>query len=125
MSDLQRSILLNSEMIAIHQDDMRLSGRRMGYDDTNCKDVVPGISCQIWAKPLINQEFAIALYNAGTMTHDITVSWETINPEWMGATVSLRNVWAHSDLGSFTGSYTAQAVPSHGTVVVRASLISN
>jgi len=31
---------------------------------------------------------------------------------------TVRDVWSHTDLGSFSGSYTAASVPSHGVVML-------
>ena len=31
----------------------------------------------------------------------------------------VRDLWSHTDLGSFSGSYTASSVPSHGVVMLK------
>jgi hypothetical protein len=35
--------------------------------------------------------------------------------------VTVRDLWQKSDLGSFSDSYTATSVPSHGVVMLRLS----
>ena len=32
---------------------------------------------------------------------------------------TVRDLWSHTDLGSFSGSYTASSVPSHGVVMLK------
>jgi alpha-galactosidase len=54
----------------------------------------PGTNLQVWSKTL-----------TGT------------NVPTGAATV--RDLWNHTDLGSFNGSYTASSVPSHGAVMLR------
>ena len=95
---------------------------------------------QIWAKPLVNNEYALLVYNAGTKDHDITAGWfgvvcissfhsipftefKLLNPEWESKVLMLRDVWAHSDLGAMRLNYTVR-LPSHGVSVTRVSLSS-
>jgi alpha-galactosidase len=47
---------------------------------------------------------------------DITVNFADIN---LVGSVRVRDVWAQADAGVFTGSYTAKAVPFHGTALLR------
>jgi len=119
MTSIMTEVLYNTEMLAVHQDDLAIAGKRVGY--SQCGDPVH-TACQVWARPIIAEHtYAIALYNAGATAHDITVHWIMVDPEWgQHTTVQLRDLWAHKELGSFTGSFTAKNVPSHGVVVVKA-----
>ena len=36
-----------------------------------------------------------------------------------GSTATVRDLWAHADLGSFAGSYTATNIPAHGSVLLK------
>ena len=47
---------------------------------------------------------------------DITVNFADLN---LVGSVRVRDVWAQADAGVFTGSYTAKAVPFHGTALLR------
>jgi hypothetical protein len=47
---------------------------------------------------------------------DITISFSDIN---LFGNVSVYDIWARQTVGVFTGSYTAQAVPYHGTAFLR------
>jgi hypothetical protein len=31
----------------------------------------------------------------------------------------VRDLWSHTDLGSFSGSFTSSSVPSHGVVMLK------
>ena len=48
---------------------------------------------------------------------DIPIDFSILG--WAGATVKVRDIWARADVGSFTGTYTAKAVPCHGTAFLR------
>jgi hypothetical protein len=50
MTDVMNRVLLNQDLIAIHQDDAVLQGTRVGFDTTSA-GCAPGL-CQLWARPL-------------------------------------------------------------------------
>lgn len=79
----------------------------------------PSDTCQVWARPLSTGAFAAAMFNANNQTHGITTEWSVIpGAGWDSTTkVNVRDVWQHKDLGTFTGSYSAQ-VEAHGTVML-------
>jgi hypothetical protein len=49
---------------------------------------------------------------------DITVRFSDLN---LFGSVTVYDVWAQQSLGAFTGSFTAKAVPFHGTALLRLS----
>eukprot|EP00118_Oscarella_pearsei_P000245 m.4509 g.4509 ORF g.4509 m.4509 type:complete len:433 (+) comp10882_c0_seq1:159-1457(+) len=111
MSDVQKAILLNKELLAVHQDAMGKAGQRVGFADCGGTAKV----CQIWARN-VTGAVAVALYNADKIAHDITFNLTTVGMH--GKPTSMRDLWVHEDLGPFTGdSFTAKAIPSHGTNV--------
>jgi alpha-galactosidase len=58
----------------------------------------------------------VALLNRGASETNIRVAWTDIGyPDSLSATV--RDLWAHQDLGSHQGGFSAK-VPSHGVVMV-------
>jgi len=101
-----RDILTNKEVIAVDQDPLGREGRRVAKDG----------DLEIWAKQLRDGGRAVILLNRGSSQHEITVIWEDIGyPNHLSAAV--RDLWAHKDLGSFTGKFSAP-VDSHGVVMV-------
>ena len=54
---------------------------------------------------------------SGTAAASITAQWSALGIPTGAATV--RDLWSHTDLGTFSGSYTASSVPSHGVVMLK------
>jgi alpha-galactosidase len=109
MSAATRTTLTNSEVIAVDQDPMGIQGRLVAS---------PGANLQVWSKTLSGTSTrAVALLNRGSGTASITVQWSTLGIPAGAATV--RDLWSHSDLGTFSGSYTAASVPSHGVAMLK------
>jgi len=109
MNQTTKDILLNKEVIAVNQDSAGKQGSRV--KSTN--------GLEIWVKPLGTDGTtkAVALLNRNASASNITVNWSDIG---ITGSVTVRDLWAKADKGSFTGSYTA-SVPSHGTVVLKIS----
>jgi len=101
-----RDILTNKEVIAIDQDPLGRQGRRVWKDG----------DLEVWGRQLQNGDRAMILLNRGSAEQEITVNWEQVGyPSHLGAAV--RDLWAHKDLGKFTGKFSA-SVASHGVVMV-------
>jgi alpha-galactosidase len=99
-------ILTNKEVIAIDQDPLGRQGRRVWKDG----------DLEVWAKQLQNGDRAVILLNRGSTEQEITVGWEQVGyPAHLSTAV--RDLWAHQDLGKFTGKFAA-TVASHGVVMV-------
>ena len=107
MSPEIKEILTNSEVIAVNQDKLGREGRRIRKDG----------DLEVWAKPLGDGSRAVILFNRGAGEADVSVSWEEIAyPNHLPARV--RDLWAHKDLGTFTGKYSGR-VASHSVVMVK------
>jgi len=99
-------ILTNKEVIAIDQDPLGRQGRRVWKDG----------DLEVWSKQLQDGSRAVILLNRGASSREITASWEQIGyPGHLSAAV--RDLWAHKDLGKFTGKFSAP-VESHGVVML-------
>jgi alpha-galactosidase len=99
-------ILTNKEVIAINQDALGREGKRVWKEG----------DLEIWAKPMKDGSRAAVLLNRSASEAEITVPWTTLAyPEHVSAAV--RDLWAHKDLGKFTGKFSAK-VGSHDVVVV-------
>jgi alpha-galactosidase len=109
MSTTTRTILTNAEVIAVDQDALGVQGRVVA---------TPGTNLQVWSKTLSGTNTrAVALFNRGSGSASITVQWSALGLPAGNATV--RDLWSHADVGSFSGSYTATGVPSHGVAMLK------
>ena len=106
MSPDVKEILTNKEVIAVDQDALGRQGRRVWKNG----------DLEVWAKQLQDGSRAVVLLNRGASQQTVTATWEQIGyPDHLSA--SVRDLWAHKDLGKFTGKFSAP-VESHGVVVV-------
>ena len=108
MSQTIKDILLNREVIAVNQDPAGIQGTRVKASN----------GLEVWCKPLgsVNGTTkAVALLNRNGSAQSITVNFSDIG---LSGTVSIRDLWAKSDKGSFSGSY-SMMVPSHGTGMLK------
>jgi alpha-galactosidase len=109
MSTTTRDILINKEVIAVDQDALGIQGRVVA---------TPGTNLQVWSKALSGTNTrAVVLFNRSAAAASMKVEWSALGIPAGAATV--RDLWSKSDLGSFTGSYTAASVPSHGAVMLK------
>jgi alpha-galactosidase len=107
MSDTTRDILTNREVIAVDQDSLGVQGWLVAQ---------PAPDRQVWMKPLRGGARAVALVNRTEVPVEIAVEWTAIGLRPGAATV--RDLWAHRDLGRHVSRFGAQ-VPPHGVVMVR------
>jgi alpha-galactosidase len=107
MTPETKEILTNKEVIRIDQDKLGRQGRRVSQNG----------DLEIWARPLSDGGRGVILFNRGTAESEISVTWEQLAyPNHLSAKV--RDVWAHSDLGSHTGGYSTKVAP-HSVVMLR------
>jgi alpha-galactosidase len=110
MSAQTLAILTNSEAIAVDQDPAGEQGER-----------VAGIvdSAEVWSKPL-DYDFtarAVVLLNRSTNSSAIITCYLT-NLALLAGPATVRDLWAHQDLGTFTDSYTA-TIPPYGSMLLK------
>jgi alpha-galactosidase len=105
MSSETLAILTNKEVIAVDQDAKGAQGRRIAQEGP----------LEVWAKPLADGGTAVGLFNRGESTNPVTVSFLDLG---VPGSAQVRNLWTHTDLGSFDGSYTID-IPRHGAVLLR------
>ena len=99
-------ILTNKDVIAVDQDPLGIQGHRVKKNGDS----------EIWSKQMSDGARAVVLLNRGASEATIAVSWTDLGyPETLSA--SIRDLWAHKDLGKQKGSYSA-TVPSHGVAMV-------
>jgi alpha-galactosidase len=105
LSDASIAMLTNPEVIAIDQDQLGWQGVEIA--DTN--------GLQVWMRYLWRPGTrAVALLNTTSTAQPITVTWQEIR---MQRGASVRDLWAHQELGGFGTGYTA-TVPAHGAALL-------
>jgi Alpha galactosidase A/Alpha galactosidase C-terminal beta sandwich domain/Carbohydrate binding module (family 35) len=97
------SLLTNTEVVAIDQEG--IPALRVGNAN----------NLQVWEKPNGDGSYSVGLFNLGTAAASIKVNWSQLG---FGGSAAVRNLWTHTNLGSFNGSYTATSVPAYGSVLL-------
>ena len=72
---------------------------------------------QVWTKPLAADRAALLLLNIGPSAADITASLAALK---IGEGIALSDVWTGKAVAHSGDSYTAKAVPAHGSVFLLA-----
>jgi alpha-galactosidase len=102
------AILTNEEVIAVDQDPAGEQGIQVAGTPFR----------QVWCKPL-GTDFnakAVALFNLASIASSMTVNWTNLGLQ--AGTATVRDLWAHADLGMFTNSFTTN-VPADGVVMLK------
>ncbi|HEY1500188.1 MAG TPA: glycoside hydrolase family 27 protein [Acidobacteriaceae bacterium] len=106
MSSETKSILLNRAVIAVDQDPLGQSGRRLKKDG----------DIEVWSRQLADGSRAVVLFNRSANPQSIGVGWTDIGyPSSLRATV--HDLWSDKEVKDQTDHFAAQ-VPSHGVVMV-------
>jgi len=106
ISDLQKEILFNKEIIAINQD-VTPQGRPVKDGDMT-----------LWTRQLSDGSVAVALYNEEDQPQHIGFDAATIGLG-SGQRFSARDLWKHVDLGTFDGKFAPMQVEPHQSVMLR------
>lgn len=111
LSSATTALLTNPEIIAIDQDRLGLQGLRVAQAGGQ----------QVWAKLLAGAgQRAVLLFNNSATASAITVTWQQLGLA-AGSAATVRDVWAHQDLGTVSGAYTALNVPAGAVVMLKVS----
>ncbi len=107
-----KSIVTNTEVIAIDQDSLGMQGIKIRDDGDH----------EVWVKPLKNGDKAVVLLNRNASTAaTITVNWTDSLIKWPSTTkVKVRDLWALKDSLNVTSGYSA-SVPAYSLVMLRLS----
>jgi alpha-galactosidase len=107
MTDETKSILMNTEVIAIDQDP----------NASPVKKISEQGPLVVAARSLLHQNWAVGLFNRGDAAAKMTITWKQLG--WHGK-LAVRDLWAHKDLGRIGDQFTAE-VPPHGVVLITVS----
>ncbi len=104
MSNETKELYLNKDMIAINQDSLGVQGHRVSDDKGK----------QVWTKPLLNGDVAVALLNNNSTTQTVECNFADIGVE---GEVEVRDAWQKKDLGPRTS--VSIELPAHGSALLR------
>jgi alpha-galactosidase len=104
MSDETKSILMNTEVIAVDQDPQAQPVKKISEQG----------SLVVAARPLMHQTWAVGFFNRGDATAKVTVTWKELG---LHGKLQVRDLWAHKDLGKVADQFSAD-VPPHGVVLI-------
>jgi hypothetical protein len=107
LSAASLATMTNTEAIAVDQDALGAVGT--------------AVANNVYAKPLgsfVSGQYAVLLLNRSSSAANMTVNWTDLGLV-AGSSASVRDLWAHANLGNFTGSYTATNIPAHGSVLLK------
>ena len=105
LDEFTLSLLTNDEVLAINQDPLGKPAGRVWEKDY----------LQIWARDLEDGSKAVGLFNLDEDPQEITANFSDLG---ISGNQTVRDLWRQSDVGDFTGKYTA-TVPAHGVVLVK------
>ncbi|NNM84691.1 MAG: alpha-galactosidase [Phycisphaerales bacterium] len=108
-------LITNTEVLDVNQDPLGRQAQPVRIDT--------GRSLQVWARPLFDGTFAVALFNLSYQKRKVSLLWADlakVAPAGQSAPVGsqpVRDLWKRKDLGSHDGF--AAMVPSHGAVMIK------
>ena len=80
---------------------------------------------EVWAGPLADGSRAVLLFNRGNVgSETITVNWSDIGFS-NGQSATVRDLWAHQDLGTFTDSFTSPNIDAHSVMMLKITPSTN
>ena len=106
MTDEIKSILMNTEVIAINQDKAVKPAKMISEQGTSV----------VLARPLADGSTAVGLFNRGDTPATINATWSAIGLG--GKQLEARDLWAHQAI-SVSGDTFSVTVPKHGVVLLR------
>lgn len=107
MSAATLATLTNAEVIAVDQDSLGKQGLLISDN---------GSGLQVWTKQVTGGT-VVALLNRSCSSAILTVNWSDIGIR-PGQIATVRDLWAHADLGVFSNSFSS-TVPSHGVTLLK------
>ncbi|TFE29470.1 X2-like carbohydrate binding domain-containing protein [Cohnella luojiensis] len=93
-------LLTNDEVIAVHQ-----AGRPAHPVSTESDQ-------QAWYVNNGDGSYTVALFNLGSSSATVNVNWNDIG---LNGSATVRDLWSHTDLGTFATGYSSVNLPSHAS----------
>jgi alpha-galactosidase len=108
MTEDTKSILLNTDVIAIDQDPAGLPLKRVSQEGNTV----------VYMRPLKGGDIAVGMFNRGDQPAAIRVTWDSLGVA--GKKLRARDLWQHAAAAVSGDGYTAN-VPIHAVVMLRVS----
>ena len=105
MDEFTKSLLMNDEVIAVSQDRLGKTARRIRHTDAE----------SVWVRPISGGFKAVALVNRSPIAREIRFTFKEIG---LGGVCYVKDLWRQKCEGKHVGSYTA-LVPPHATKFVK------
>lgn len=106
MDDFTRSLLTNDEVLAVDQDPLGKEATQIAETD----------SVRIYEKDLADGSKAVGLFNVSSQPASINLDFSALG---ITGEQKLRDLWRQKNIGTFTGSYEAKNIPSHGVLLLK------
>ncbi|MEQ4482641.1 glycoside hydrolase family 27 protein [Cohnella silvisoli] len=97
-------LLTNDEVIAVNQ-----AGRP-------AHPVSTATNQQVWYANNGDGSYTVGLVNLGSSAATVTVNWSDIG---LGGAASVRDLWTHTDLGTYNTGYSSVSLASHASRLLR------
>ena len=117
ISNESLAIITNQELIEINQDSLGVQGTCR----VNClvSDVSAG-KPQVYSGPLSNGDIAVVVTNWAMFDHgEFSFDLGLIASSSSATGVIVRDLWTHTDLGTFSGNFTIDKIPAFGSHAFR------
>ena len=105
MDAFTKSLLMNDEVIAVSQDRLGKTARRIRHTDAE----------SVWVRPLVKNFTAVALVNRYPFAREMKVSFAELG---LGGECWVKDLWTQKCQGKHSGFYVAN-VPPHATKLVK------
>merc|ERR1712130_335489 len=132
-------IMMNKEVIDVNQDPLGIQGdvvseSVIGVDleHGNCT-IQPCVRAEVWVKPLINNEFAVLLFNRAGVDPDdqgfrserITVDWKSHLNVKPSAKYLVRDLWSGRIYGVHSDKFTSDLISVQDVALLRFSPLTH
>ncbi|HLY69845.1 MAG TPA: putative Ig domain-containing protein [Puia sp.] len=105
LDDFTLNLLTNDEVLALDQDALGKSARKVTEKD----------NMEVWVKDLEDGNKAIGIFNLKENAQKATINFSDLN---LPSQVRLRDVWRQLNIGTFKNSYTV-SLPAHGVILLK------
>lgn len=110
MSEETKSILMNTEVIAVDQDPAALPTKSLAKDG----------SIETLVRKMKDGSFVVGIFNRSEQPASTSLSFSSIDPAFAGKSLRVRDLWKHENV-SVKGDKFETSVPRHGVVLLRVS----